>query len=401
MKLLSYFTGLLIAYFMYGFYISQVESSVIPLELKPENAPGYYDYRGVSNVLTELSNGSSTPQQVIADAKTAGLDYLVLTDRNRFGETTNVSGYHGNVLVLDEGEYSFLDSRLLLYSLNHNQLPSDSNDNSIYFTDLLTQTWSPSSDKLVVLAHPFNQGPTWTGPYPTGLDGIEILNPKSIAKKAWERSKLSVLWSFITYPFNARFAFLRLFREPSEEIGLWDKLNESRPTWGFAGADANARAIPLANYLVKFPSYALSLSVVSNHILLPTELTGNFEKDREKIFYALKRGQFYTALDLIGNTKGFIAKIEDRDESHLMGSKIKMKKGLKLFARLPIEPKDFYEIVVIKNGEKEAISNAQELGYEIKSPGVYRVVVRVSSSLPLPDGRKWITWIYTNPFFVE
>ncbi len=210
-----------------------------------------------------------------------------------------------------------------------------------------------------------------------------------------------MLWSFITYPFNPRLSFLRLFREPDDEISLWDKLLNERPVWGFAGADANARAIPIANYLIKFPSYLMSFGITSNHILLTTELTGSYEKDRLKIFTALKKGQFYFALDLLGNPKGFVANIFDREKSFQMGSTIKFNKNLILKAKIPIEPKYFYELVVFKNGEKVSISNTKEILYEIKSPGVYRIQVRVSPYLPIPDGKKWITWIYTNPFIVN
>ncbi len=33
--------------------------------------------------------------------------------------------------------------------------------------------------------------------------------------------------------------------------------------------------------------------------------------------------------------------------------------------------------------------------------GVYRVIARVFPTLTLPDGQRWITWIYSNPFYVE
>jgi len=41
MRLLIYFTGVLLTYFVYGFYISQMDDSIIPVELKPENPPGF------------------------------------------------------------------------------------------------------------------------------------------------------------------------------------------------------------------------------------------------------------------------------------------------------------------------------------------------------------------------
>ena len=359
-RVLISLTLVLLFYFVYGFYLSQSNLTVIPANLKREASTGYYDYRGVTNVRTNLSNGSSSPTEVIAEAKLAGLDYLFLTDINQFESIESINGYNGNLLVSAEGEYSFLDSRLLFYDLSLTHKPTDPGEAQVYFTDLLSQKYNENNETLVVLAHPFRQGPTWTGPYPTGLDGIEVLNPKSISAQAWDRSKLNVIWSFIIYPFNPRYAFLRLFREPTEEITLWDQLSRERPTLGFSGVDASARAIPLANTLLKFPSYETSFEITHNHVLLNSELTGNYQKDRQKIFTALKRGHFYLSLDLLGDPKGFIATIEDRDKTHLMGDHVKFNKNLKLKARLPIEPTDFYEIVVFKNGEREATSNEVE-----------------------------------------
>ncbi|MGZ5280603.1 MAG: hypothetical protein ACXWC9_11695, partial [Pseudobdellovibrionaceae bacterium] len=112
-------------------------------------------------------------------------------------------------------------------------------------------------------------------------------------------------------------------------------------------------------------------------------------------------GHFYLSLDLLGDPKGFIATIEDRDKSYLMGDHLKFNKGLKLKASLPTEPTAFYEIVIFKNGEREATSNKTEINYALTGPGVYRVVVRVSPLLPFPEGKKWITWIYTNNFYVD
>jgi hypothetical protein len=400
-RVLISLTLLLLFYFVYGFYLSQSNLIVIPSNLKTESPNGFYDYRGATNVRTDLSNGSSTPLEVISEARLAGLDFVFLTDVNQFEQSEPLNGYNGNLLVSVAGEYSFLDSRLLYYDFNSDKKPRDQGEATVYFTDLLSKQWNENKDTLVVLAHPINNGPTWTGPYPPGLNGIEILNPKAISSNAWMRSKLNVIWSFVIYPFNPRHAFLRLFREPSEEISLWNELSKDRPTLAFSGADASARAVPWANALFKFPSYQKSMEITQNHILLTSELTGNYQKDRQKILTALRRGNFYVSLDLLGDPKGFLAVIEDKEKNILMGEKIKFNRNLKLRATLPIEPTAFYEIVLFKDGEREFTSNEKELVYQVPSPGIYRVIVRVSPRLPFPEGKQWITWIYTNNFYVE
>ncbi|GIL17113.1 MAG: hypothetical protein BroJett040_08640 [Oligoflexia bacterium] len=400
-KTIMSLTALFLFYLIYGFYLSQVDLAVVPPNLKRENPPGFYDYRGVTNVRSELSSGLSSPLEIVADAKKIGLDFLILTDANQVEHPKQYVGYHGNLLVMVEGEYSFLDSRLLFYSPQNESLPNEAGELNLFFTDLLSQKQPERRENILVLAEPFRDGQTWQGNLHPGVDGIEIVNPKSISRNAWKRSKIDVLWSLVVYPFNPQVSFLRLFREPREEIILWDKISQDRRLTAFSGADASARAIPLANYLMKFPSYQKTLEVTSNHVLLESELTGNLQKDRQKIFSALKKGQFYVALDLLGDPKGFLSTLTDRDKVYPIGSAVKYNKNLRIQAKLPIEPRDFYEIVLFKNGERELTVNQPELNYEVKGPGRYRIVVRVSPTLPIPDGKKWITWIYTNNYYID
>lgn len=398
MKSLVSLTILILCYFVYGFYLSQSSFDAIPVDLKKENASGYYDYKGAINVHSSRSLGSSPPSEIVQEAQKADLDFLILTDVNPPLEISSLNGYSSNLLVVDAAEYAFLDSRILYLADKPLSVPADT---SLSMTDLLSQQSPSTSDSILVLAHPFASGPTWTGPFPPGLDGLEIINPKAIASRAWKRAPLDVLWSFVIYPFNPTYAFLRLFREPSDELSLWDQLSQERTLLGFGGSNASARAIPLANYLIKFPSYQSSFQVVSNHVLLDSELTGRYVKDRQKILSALKTGQFYFSLDLLGNPKGFFATIYDHEKKIPMGSKIKFKPGLKLVAELPTEPQYYFEIVALENGDRFKTTNTTHLEFEIPAPGVYRVIVRVSPKLPLPDGTKWITWIYSNPFFIQ
>jgi len=394
-------TAVLFGYFCYGVYVAQVDINIIPQEMARAHPTGYYDYRGAMNIQTDLSLGLASPTEAIDEGRLAGLDFLILTDINQFETAELYNGYYGNLLVMSEAEYSYLDSRVLYLGEQPGKSFLSSAEAQLALTDLLSQSSMDSRDGLAILAHPFHKGrPTWTGAYPSGLHGLEILNPKAISANVWRSSKLDIFWSLVIYPFNSRYAFLRLFHEPTEETALWDNLNQEQIVYGFAGSDANARALPLANYLVRFPTYQKSLELTSNHIILNSELTGNFQKDRQKVFHAFRNGNFYISMDVLADPKGFNALLIDRDKSHLMGSRVPFRKGLRIEAQLGNEPDDFYEMVLWKNGQRELTINGPEMKYEVLEPGVYRVQVRVSPMLPVPDGKRWITWIYSNPFFV-
>ncbi|WP_413943681.1 hypothetical protein [Bdellovibrio sp. HCB-162] len=400
MKAIGVISFLLVTYFLYGFYINQYEVSVIPPQITREHSRLLNDYKGVMNVHTDLSSGSATSSFVITSAKLANLDFLMFTDLNIFNMPTTFESYHGNLLVFSAGKYSYLDSRLIYYSLNQESIGNNLGDAQVKLADLLSQKTGASKDTLTILTHPYKAGYSWNGEIPSGLDGFELLNMKSLVNRAWEESKISTIWSLAIYPFNPRLSFIRLYTEPTDEIALLDKLSQHRRIVVYAGTEASARVIPLANYFIRFPSYKRSFEFMSNHILLKSELTGSFNSDRVKVFNALKNGNFYMALDMLGDPKGFTATLEEENKSHLMGSTVKLSKNMSLKVSLPSKPKDFFEIIIFKNGEIVARINDPETVFPITQPGTYRVQVRVSPMLPLPDAKKWITWIYTNPFYV-
>ena len=117
-----------------------------------------------------------------------------------------------------------------------------------------------------------------------------------------------------------------------------------------------------------------------------------------KILSALTKGNFYTSIDLLGNPKGFYAIMETKDKNYLMGSKLNLQKNLKLKIGLPNRPHEFFEIIIIKDGQRLTSFNDHEVEYDITEPGIYRVQVRIATYLPIPDGRQWISWIYSNKF---
>ena len=136
-------------------------------------------------------------------------------------------------------------------------------------------------------------------------------------------------------------------------------------------------------------------------MLLKSELTGEAEGDRKKIINALSDGNFYMSLDMLGDPKGFVAYIQDGEKTHLMGSRVKYQPGMKLIVKLPRRPRVPFEAAFIKDGQHMMSSNSVDSEFDLHGPGVYRVIVRVFTNFTLPDGNKWITWLYTNPFYVD
>jgi hypothetical protein len=399
-RILAFFAFLLISFFIYGFYISQFELNFIPRKVKTNNS--YYDYRLGMNIHSNQSIGSEPLSVILTEAKLAQNKFIMLTDLNPQQKIPDDS-YLQNIGALEGAKYGYKDSRLIYFSILEKNLGLRSGESQLQLSDLLSEEPAKNPNSMLVLAHPYKIGFNWVGEIPVGMDGVEVANLKSMSQRSWGYSKISTFWSLLLYPFNPTLALIRLFQEPTEELILFDQVSQKRKFVAFQGAEASARAIPLADWLVKFPSYERTLSIASNHLLLTSELSGNMSEDRKKIIQALKNGQFYICFDALGDPKGFETYIyqEGSPKKNSLGSVVNQAKNLKLYFKLPAEPTSFYEVILLKNGHRVDTLNTFEGLFNLTSPGTYRLQVRISPRLPLPDAVKWLTWIYTNNFYVK
>lgn len=378
--------------------MSQFELNFVSRTASSPNT--FYDYRLSSNIHTNQSIGSEPLSVIVTEAKKVKSNILLITDLNPTQKLPNDT-YLMNLAILRGAKYGYKDSRLIYYSASEKNLGLNAGESHLQLSDLLSQSADKHPDQFLALAHPYKLGFSWTGDLPTGLDAVEIVNLKSLSQRSWEKSKLSTIWSLLLYPFNPKLSLIRLFQEPREEINLFDQTSQKRKLVAIAGAEASARAIPFTDWLLKFPSYERSLSITSNHLLLESELTGNMTLDSEKILQALKLGHFYICFDALGDSTGFQTYLLQNKNKLSMGSELSFSKNLKIYFKLPSEPTAFYEVILLKNGERVDTLNTFEGLFEINSPGVYRLQVRISPRLPLPDAVKWLTWIYTNNYYIQ
>ncbi len=401
MKFFIYTFAVLISYLIYGIFLSQYDLAIIPKELMRHNPEGFHDYAGVTNVHSSFSIGSGSITEIIAAAQQEELDFISIADLNVFEKPIEFQGYHNDLLVLIDGEYSYLNARLLNYDASTEDHLKGVGQSQALFAELLSEPHRPEEFGIFVLAHPLKPRFQWTGPLPVGLDGIEIINLKSMWQQAWIKSKISFMWTALIYLFNDRLALLRLFDEPEAELALWDQLAEKRRTIGLAGTDAESK-INILGTTLAYPSYKTLFRIARNHVLLRSELTGNPQNDRKKINQALREGQFYMSLDSLANPRGFNSYIRNgQNQVWTMGSAVKWQPNLELVVQLPYLPNVPCDTIVYRNGESIMTSNETITHLKLTQPGVYRAKVRVIPTFPIPDGKKWVPWIYTNPFYVK
>ncbi len=377
-RFLSLITFLIISFLIYAFYVSQFQFQLF--NSKNSRSTFFYDYRLSENIHTVFSLGSGTVASITDEAKQTRQDFLLFTDVGENIQTE--SDRYQNRIGLLFGEKKVAETQSsIIYKFDKHSPQSVS--------DLKIE--SPSLKTGFDIKHLEN----------SESDGIEVINLKITSQRSWEKSKFSTIWSILLYPFNARLSLMRLFSEPNDELRIFDELSQKRNTSMFFGADVSARAIPITNLIMKFPSYERVLSVGSQHLLLTSELTGNMDTDKVTVISALKKGQFYIAFDELSDPTGFETYvINSKSKKYLfMGEDIPFTKDQKIYYRLPSEPNIFFEVVLFKNGLRIDHLNTYKGEFQIKSAGVYRIQVRLSPKLPLPDAIKWLTWIYTNNFY--
>ncbi len=398
-KIIRTTLSLIIVYFIYGIYINSYSIKVTSNQITSERNSLFNDYKGVINVHSKSSTGTGTHSEIFKAAENAQLRYVIFTDLNNFNNYNNLNYYQNKVLGITSDEYSFLDARVLVVSQEPEKDLNSLGQVSLALNDHFS-TENFRDDKFTVLAHPTKHKFSWTGEYPMGLDGLEIINLKSLWQDSWLNKKITFICSFLIYPFNPELAFLRLFQRATEEIKIWDQLNQDRLRIAFAGSDAESR-FNFFKTPLKFPSYETLFKIVSNHVLIRSELTGNYKKDQPKIFKALKKGQFYMSLDMIGDPTGFYFYGRSSQKNIYMGATTPFTGKDQLVLNMPKNIKNLFKIKLYKDSEMiQEITDPRATVY-VKEPGTYKAIVFVKISLPIPEGRKWYPWVFTNAIKFE
>lgn len=405
MKLSKFFfytlTTLILVLLFFGIFLSRYDVA-IRKDITLKNHKLFFDYRGATHVLSQYSQGSADTNEIVTAADSAGLNFIYITDLNDFEPLHEKHGYSQNVLLFTGKKISYLDSHLLLYGQkNFKKIDSIGTANAVT-NDFLNRIPTEAENMTIVLAHPFKQGFQWSGPYPDGLNGIEVMNLRHMWQQSWIHKKASFIWSLFIYIFNPKVALLRLVDSPTQELILWDTLNKKNKNIGLLGNHATGKIFSAGLISLSFPTYEDSFKFASNHILLKSELTGVESIDSEKVQSALLNGHSYFSIDALANPKGFAAYIVNNESDiFLMGEKISFTPGMKLFIDVPQVHSNDLEIRLIRNGDDYLLSKQSKTTFDIQQPGNYRVYVRVRLQFPIPGEIRWIPWIYTNNFYIK
>jgi hypothetical protein len=408
-------------------HLKVAHEDVLRLQKQRQTLPpltNLHDYRAILHAHAEDSaHTGGTRPEMLADAKRAGINVILLTDHHRPPRDfirDSWRGLHDGVLFIPGSEAR----GFLLYP---NASINDYMDQAIpAFIPTVT-----ANNGLIFLSHPEERLD-----HPMdGLTGMEIYNRHADANKdksgliglalqLLDSAKLAELRENLRlYPeemFAAQVSYLQ------EYMDKWDQETRTRRLTGVAANDCHHNLIFLVRMLdektvrigtnvdkdedmrkvsadlfpaireltkgrkagdelirVDFDPYYRSFRDVTTHILAP-ELT------EPAIRSALQQGHAFVSHDWMCDAAGFSFTLESSTPA-MMGNETQFATGQTLRARFPID----CAIRLLKDGKVIANATRDQLEHTVSDPGVYRV----EGWLKI-DGEDR-PWIYSNPIYVR
>ncbi len=352
----------------------------------------YNDYKGVLHVHSFLGGHSTgTFDELLTGAKNNQLDFVVMTEHaSDFYDTSamTLQGFYNKTLFVGGNETSTADGDRHLILDGFSELTRYNRMNTREF---LREVHARHRLSFVTYPHKFN---SWN----EEIDGIEVFSLHTNAKNMNPVSFFfNALWSYGTYP---ELTLLKYFERPDENLRKFDELTKNRKVTLFAGSDAHSNlgfhifGDDSNNRIIKmkFDNYETIFRLVRTHILLPKDKIFN----KENLLKALKNGNAFIGLDVLGSTGGFYFTAQNNIETKIMGDEILLADGeINLKADAP----QVARFLLFKNGKKVFESGeTTEINFKVKEKGAYRVEVYLDS-LGSPFDK--MPWIISNPIYVK
>jgi len=339
--------------------------------------------RGAIHVHSRYSDGSDSMEKIIAAARAAGLDYVMVTDHNTLkARQLGWEGWHDGVLVIVGCEISSRHGHCVAFDISdcrryHKLAPPE------------------------YLARVKEQGGTAYVAHPKGN-----IKPEFVLKlsewRYWENPDYDGLeiWSYMhDWIEGCHFRNLREYLRhpdayvsgpPAGVLQLWDKLAQRRRIVGLGALDNHAANFPFRKLpwaLVKIFPHEFCFRTVRTHIMTPP-LKRQGTEDVQTVLDAMRNGRCYIDYAPLGDGSGFRFTATHEGREYQMGDEVHGGAPVNFSVHSPCPA----EIILLRNGLAEAAEECTELQYSTDgSPGVYRVEARI-------DGRPWL---FSNHIYIR
>lgn len=353
--------------------------------------PNFNEYKGIIHAHTNLGGHSTGSfDELIGAAVVNDLDFVVMTEHfseNYDTSALTLNGFYGKTLFVggNEVDTASVDRFLMI--------PGGADAYRLAFekTESFLEK-AHSQNRIALITYP-ERFKTWDA----NFDGIEVFSLHTNAKKMNPATFIfDALWSYGSYPKET---LARYFERPDANLQKYDEIAARRKITLFAGTDAHSNigfhllGDDAENKIinVKLDPYATIFGLARAHVLLAKDkpLT------RENLTEAVKNGNLFVGIDVLGDSRGFTFTAENGVETKIQGDEIPLQNGVKLRSAAPLAAR----FVIFKNGEKVfEESGKTEIAFDAKEKGAYRTEVYLDA---LGSPFEKMPWIFSNPIYVR
>ncbi len=341
----------------------------------------WHCYAGAIHIHTTESDGTKTLEEVVSLGREVGLDFMMFSDHMTLSNREmGKEGFYGDTLVTVGYEHNDADDI-------HHYLLFDSP--RVYPSDMSAAEYvkaGAADGALGFLAHPDeirNKLKSYP-PYPwkdwsvDGFTGIELWNQMSEWMEKLTRYNMLV---------NACSPRKWMVGPTDRILKKWDELNMTRKVVGFASVDAHAFSAKVGPLKVEIFPYKVHFKTLRSYILLPEEMSRDFNTARDQLYQALRDCRLYFANVRWGAADEFEFYIKSGDQTTVSGGQIKASADARLVVNLP----ERATLKLIHNGQYTLQANTDRLELDRLDPGLYRVEAW--------KGKRG--WIFSNHIRVE
>lgn len=353
---------------------------------RADYALAIHDLACVIHVHSTHSDGTGTVAEIARAAEQAGVDVVLLTDHDSLGaKRCGEEGWHGRALVLVGEEVSPPDrNHYLAFGLDEHV-----DHRGLKPAEIVGAVRERGGFGFA--AHPFSEGSTrfrrlsnsmlWEDL--DALDGIEVWS--FLSDNGQRVAGIREALSFVARPERY------VTGAPERNLAEWDRLGARRRVVGIGGLDAHQFGRRIVGRAVRLMGYGRSFQQLHTRALVEEPLSGDLERDRDRVYSALRAGRCYIAAPQVAPPAGFefFAK-RPSGERLEMGAEAPAGDWM-LHTLLP-RPAD---VRLLRDGTEVARLMAPALVHAAEGPGVYRV----EASLETHGTKR--TWILSNPIYLR
>ena len=348
------------------------------------------DVSCVAHVHSTFSDGTATVPELLAAARDADADAVLLTDHDSLAARRDGwEGLHDGVFVLVGTEVSPKQGHYLAFGVESEI--AHAGRSALEIAAAVREAGG-----IGFAAHPFSVGGHmlvgslarrivlphgWPAlDDDAGCDGIELWSLTTDAAEAWRTP--AEAWRWLRDP-EAGVAH----GPPAHHLRRWDELSRRRRVPAIGGLDGHAPGIRVRGRVRSPLSHARTFGLLRTHLLCQRPLSGDLEPDRATLLGALAAGAAWLSCPFVFPAHGARLWAERPDGATIpMGGEAPVGPAV-LRVRLPRAA----DILILRDGAPMHQAHAAALDVDIEHAGAYRLEARIGGRL----------WLLSNPIHLR